>query len=159
MNPLLQQLHDIEEMDPIHWWPLPVGWLLVAFFSLMVIAFIVYRIAKWISFRRSWKSDFLTQLRQIEKRLPERNNYELITLLSQLLRRMALQLFSRKECAALTGNDWLQWLTDRDPKQFNWNEKGKILIRAPYAPFDENLPPPSQKEIKEMIQAMKQWIR
>jgi Domain of unknown function (DUF4381) len=159
MNPLLQQLHDIDEIDPIHWWPLPLGWMVVAFFSLILLGLCLYALSKWIAFRRSWKSDFLMQLREIEKKLRENKNSELITLLSQLLRRMVLQLFSRKECASLTGSDWLQWLTERDPKKFNWNDKGKILIRAPYAPIDENEPDLSPHEIKEMIQAMKRWIR
>ncbi|MEI8365399.1 MAG: DUF4381 domain-containing protein [Parachlamydiaceae bacterium] len=158
MNNLLEQLHDIEGVDPISWWPLAVGWwVLIALGVCLAVAlgcFVVYRLA----FVRSWKNDTLKKLAKLQDNLSETTAQETVVLLSEYLRRIAIRRFSRKECAALMGEAWLKWLTLKDPKQFDWEKQGTLLIEVPYAPVNRSLSLSATHQIKDLIHAVKQWI-
>jgi len=67
-----------------------------------------------------------------------------------------MQRFSRADCAGLEGKVWLQWLTERDPRGFNWTDKGTLLIEAPYLPPGKSL---NLNTIKMLIQATKEWVK
>ena len=86
-----------------------------------------------LAFKRSWKNDTLQKLAFLEKNLSDATAVETVIALSEYLRRIALKRFSRKECAGLTGKSWLKWLTTHDPKKFDWEAKGALLIDVPYA--------------------------
>ncbi len=155
MSPGLEQLHDIEGLDPISWWPLAVGWWVlfgIAFSTLSaLVCFVIYKIA----FRRSWKSDTFRKLARLEKNLSDATSRETVMVLSEYLRRIALKRFSRKECAGLVGQDWLKWLAAHDPQNFDWEKKGIPLIDIPYAPLDYSVP---SKHVKDLIEAVKAWV-
>jgi hypothetical protein len=53
----------------------------------------------------------------------------------------------------------LKWLTKHDPKQFNWTEKGTLLVTLPYAPFADQPSEIPHRQVKELIQAIKNWVR
>src|SRR5207248_64813 len=108
--------------------------------------FIGYRIA----FKRSWKNDTFQKLIRLEENLTDATARETVSALSEYLRRIALKRFSRKECAGLVGEDWLKWLTIHDPKKFDWEKKGTLLIEIPYTPVNKSLP---AHQIKDLIQA------
>ncbi len=156
MNPQLEQLHDIEGLDFISSWPLSIAWWAVIVMGILLIGaavcFIVYKLA----FNRSWKKDTFQKLANLEKNLSDITARETAITLSEYLRRIALRRFSRKECAGLIGEDWLKWLTLQDPKKFDWEKKGTILIKVPYAPVDSSL---STHEIKDLIEAIRDWVR
>lgn len=155
MDSLLEQLHDIEGIDPISWWPLAIGWWMLIIFTLCVIGLIAcFAIKRW-AFMRSWKSETLKNLNSLEKKLSEITARETIIDLSQYLRRIAVRRFSRKECAGLNGKAWLRWLAANDPKEFDWENKGALLINIPYAPHNVNVSTP---QIKELIQAVRNWV-
>lgn len=154
MNPL-EKLHDIEGLDPISFWPLTLASWLLIFTGIFLLGVILYLIICRIAFKRSWKNDTLSRLSLLEKNLTDANVKESVIALSEFLRRIALKKFSRKECAGLTGEAWLEWLTVRDPKKFDWRSKGALLITVPYAP--ENMPLPA-KEVKELVQAVRSWV-
>lgn len=153
---LLDQLHDIEELDPIGWWPLAPGWWIVMGLAIVVILILLAYIISWILFSRSWKKDTLNQLALLEHRLSDKTAREVLTHVSEYLRRIVLRRFSRQDCAALTGENWLKWLADHDPKKFDWESKGKILLELPYAPWNSALP---ASQVREIIRATKQWVR
>lgn len=156
MNPLMEQLHDIEGLDPISWLPLAPGWWgVIAIAGLLVCGIVCYA-AYWIAFKRSWKNDTFQKLAFIEANLSDATARESAIALSEYLRRIALRRFPRKECAGLSGDAWLKWLTLHDPKKFDWEKGGKLLIDAPYAPVRNNL---STSQIKELIQAVRGWVR
>ncbi|MBA2727152.1 MAG: DUF4381 domain-containing protein, partial [Parachlamydiaceae bacterium] len=47
MNPLLEQLHDIEGLDPISFWPLALGWwILIAVLILLSLAIVWFTYSK-----------------------------------------------------------------------------------------------------------------
>lgn len=154
MNPL-DELHDIEGLDPISWWPLPIGWWIVIGAALFIICALSFFIFKKVAFRRSWRNDTFQKLALLEKDLSNTTAREIVISLSEYLRRIALRHFARQECAGLTGKSWLKWLAEHDPKNFDWEKKGILLIEVPYAPAHANL---SVSEIKDLIQAVKDWV-
>lgn len=156
MNTLLEQLHDIEGLDPISLWPLAVGWWVLIAVGICIVSAIGYYTASIIAFKRSWKNDTFQKLAYLEDDLSEGSTREAAIALSEYLRRIALKRFSRKECAGLTGAAWLKWLAKHDPKQFDWERKGALLIDVPYAPHDISL---SVNQVKEIIQAVRNWVR
>src|SRR5690349_6593876 len=99
MMNLLEQLHDIEGLDPISWWPLPLGWWIVIVVSALFFLLGVWFLIKWITFNRSWKKDTLKKLAKLEKNLSDSTARETAVALSEYLRRIALKRYSRKECA------------------------------------------------------------
>lgn len=156
MNSLLEQLHDIEGLDNISWWPLAAGWWVLIGIGIFLGALLVWYAAKWIAFTRSWKNDSLKKLAALEKNLSDATARETLIALSEYLRRIALRRFPRKECAGLSGEAWLKWLAEKDPKKFDWEKRGVLLIDVPYSPANSGLP---AREIKELIQAVRYWVR
>lgn len=153
---LLERLQDIDGLDAISVWPLAIGWWVVIIFGIVLIsAFSIYLFYR-LAFKRSWRNDTLKKLAELEKKLSSSNARETIITLSEYLRRIALRRFSRQECAGLTGKEWLKWLSLHDPKQFDWENKGKIIIEVPYAPSSGVL---QIYQIKELIQAVRYWVR
>jgi len=156
MNSLLEQLHDIEGLDPVSWWPLAIGWWVVIVIGIVIVCLIAFYVSYRLAFRRSWKNDTFQRLAQLEKNLSEETARVAVIALSEYLRRIALRRFSRKECAGLVGEAWLQWLTKHDPKKFDWEKRGALLINAPYAPLNHSI---SIQQIKDLIQAVRNWVR
>lgn len=156
MNELLEKLHDIEGLDAISWWPLAAGWWVILTVACILIFAICLFAASKIAFRRSWRYDTFQKLAALEAHLSDSSAREKLITLSEYLRRIALQRFPRKECAALIGETWLKWLTENDPKKFDWETKGTLLIDAPYAPVSKRF---SSEQLKELIQATKEWVR
>ena len=153
---LLDQLHDIEGLDPISWWPLAPGWWILIVIGLVILGLGGYQLVCRLLFKRSWKYDTLNKLDSLEKTLNETTAQEVVLQLSEYLRRIALRRFPRADCAGLIGNHWLIWLSQHDPRQFNWEQKGSLLVEAPYAPM---LAIESTDQIKEMIHAARNWVR
>jgi hypothetical protein len=156
MNNLLEQLHDIEGLDHISWWPLAIGWWIVIGLGIVLMGVIIWFGVRRLAFMRSWKNDTLKKLAHLEKQLSDDTARASAITLSEYLRRIALKRFSRKECAGLVGNSWLKWLTKHDPKGFDWENKGVLLTDVPYSPVDHRL---SANQIKELIQAVRDWVR
>jgi hypothetical protein len=155
MPSLMQQLHDIEGLDAISAWPLAIGWWIVIAFVLLILAGTGLLLIRGLNYLRSWKRDTFKKLNSLEQNLSPATSVEIVAFLSEYLRRIAMRRFPRKECAGLTGNAWLKWLEAHDPKQFNWSQKGKMLIEVPYAPAHAELP---LQQIKELIQAVRHWV-
>lgn len=153
---LMDQLHDIEGLDPVGWWPLALGWWILIAIAVLILFGAAWAIAYRIAYQRSWKNDTLLKLSVLEKHLTDETAREALMTLSEYLRRIVLRHFPRKECAALTGEAWLKWLASHDPKAFDWEIKGVLLIELPYAPLDS---PAAASQVKDLIHAVKQWVR
>lgn len=156
MNPQLEALHDIEGLDLISFWPLAIGWWILIALTILTLGLLLYFGIRRLAFTRSWKNDILKRLTRLEKELSDSTARQTIILLSEYLRRIALRRFSRKECAGLVGESWLKWLTNKDPKSFDWEKKGVLLIEVPYAPKSHLLP---VDQIKDLIKAIREWVR
>lgn len=152
---LMQQLHDIEGLDAISFWPLSIGWWVLIACGILVLGCVIWLLRRRLNYLRSWKRDAFKKLDSLEQSLSTSTSGEAIAFLSEYLRRIAMRRFPRKECAGLFGDAWLKWLKAHDPKQFDWTEKGKLLIQIPYAPAHQDLP---LGQIKELIQAVRYWV-
>ncbi len=155
MSPLLEQLHDIEGLDPISWWPLAIGWWVLIIIGGCVITAAIYFAVSRLAFMRSWKYDTFKKLARLEENLTEATARDTIIVLSEYLKRIALKRFSRGACAGLSGEAWLKWLAKHDPKSFDWEKRGAVMIEVPYAPVDSRLSIP---QIKDLIQAVRDWV-
>jgi hypothetical protein len=149
---LLVQLDDIRGLGLIGWWPLAPGWwVLLALLALVAVAVYLRHRAYW----RSWKGDARKALDALDARLSGENQQEIAASFSTLLRRIAMRRHSRAECAGLSGQDWLRWLTAKDPRGFDWVAFGVLIVEAPYAPTGCDF---SRKNLKDLISAAKKWV-
>lgn len=149
----MNELHDIEGLDPISYWPLASGWwMVIALIAAILFAIGWFLIKKW-NFHNSWRKEALVHLDLLEKNLSEASCHETLITLSETMRRIALMRFPRSECAALNDEDWLDWLQKHDPAVFQWREKGQLLIKAPYAPRSLF----SVSDTQALISALKKW--
>ncbi len=155
MNPLLEKLHDIEGLDLISAWPFSFALWAVIAAAIILFSTGIYFIIRRIIFIRSWKYDTFQKLDGLEKNLSELTARESAMTLSEYVRRIALKRFARKECAGLVGQSWLQWLSKHDPKNFDWEKKGTLLIEVPYSPESSEV---STHEIKDLIGALREWV-
>lgn len=155
MSSLIEQLHDIEGLDAISPWPLAIGWWVLIACGVVILGGAIWLLKLRLDYLRSWKKDALRKLDDLERCLSSSTSGETVAFLSEYLRRIAVRRFPRKECAGLVGDAWLKWLKTHDPKQFDWSEKGKLLVEAPYAPAQTDLP---LQQIKELIQAVRHWV-
>lgn len=148
---ILTQLRDIRGLDPVSGWPPALGWWLVAL-GVLLLFYLAWRYRASLRLRippipvlriGNWRWDAGRQLRDLRQRALTQDPRRTAAELSELLRRIAMARLGREACAGLTGADWLAWLTERDPRQFDWLQRGRLLLDAPYAPPASAIPPPS----------------
>jgi hypothetical protein len=153
MDPVLNQLRDIRGLDPLPWWDLAPGWW--ALFAAVVISIIagwlIYNFYPW----GKWRADARRQLVRMRARVKTANPKLLVADLSELLRRIAMARYGREACAGLSGEAWLVWLRDRDPRGFDWEKEGRLLIELPYAPADS---PVESKRLMNLVRAVWRWM-
>jgi hypothetical protein len=105
-NPAFATLHEITSPEGISWFPQTLGWSFLIFGLFCLILILVYKqINRYLAdtYRRT-ALDVLSQL-------PEEN--EAIRKIPQLLKRTALNAYSREQVAAKTGYDWECWLDEK----------------------------------------------
>ncbi len=155
MNPT-EQLRDIRSLESISWWPLAPGWwVLLAIIMLtgLIIALLIYRSRSKKQQGADWRK--MARKEWLTLYPAHASPYQQITFLSILLRRVAIQSHGRKDCAGLSGQKWLDWLTRHDPHYFDWAEQGKLLIELPYMPPDVRI---ETSEVESLYQAIRAWI-
>ena len=132
-DPSSLPLRDIHLPEPVSWWPLAPGWWILLFLIIVIIAGAVFFVK-----RRNAKriSAIVLAKKEIERIQNEFNLNQdksfLARELSELLRRVSISIFPRKDTASLTGETWLVFLDEySDDKSFN-KGLGRVLIDAPY---------------------------
>lgn len=93
--------------EAIGLWPIAAGWWI----SLLLIVLLVFAAVFW--WRRRQKDprrSALKALSEIEKNRQNLEDKELIQHCNRLLKQCALTLFPRQQVAALSGEDWLDFL-------------------------------------------------
>jgi len=127
----LAQLKDIHLPDPVGWWPLAPGWYLLLFLGLcLTIALFCF-----INKRRRHalaKNQAIALLNTYEKLYEEEQNTALTSsLISELLRRVALTYYPRTEVASLHGDAWLHFL-NQTSKGIEFDSVREALLDAPF---------------------------
>ena len=149
-------LRDIHGLDAVPWWPLAPGWwLLAGLLALLVVAaagryWLLYY-SPWIG----WRGDARRQLRTLKQLLRVEDPRDIADRLSELLRRIAMAHSGRREAAGLTGDDWLHWLATHDNSGFDWEQRGQLLLTAPYMPPSLAV---ARDELSALITAARHWI-
>lgn len=163
MFPEATQLRDIDAFLGHPWWPpAPGWWLLLAAFALLALALwrfdLVWRLRVPIPLITlgSWRWDAGRELRRLRRDAAAASVKGTASELSELLRRIAMARHGRNACAGLSGEDWLDWLAEQDPKGFDWRDQGRLLLAAPYAP-----PARTEAELTtllRLIDAAMDWV-
>ncbi len=127
----LQELRDVHLPDPISWWPPAFGW-----WMLLVVVCIGVGLGLWVwAYRQRTKPRrlALAQLKEVKQQFAiHADEQRTITLLSYLVRRVALAVFPRSHVAGLSGQSWLQFL-DRTGHTTQFSDgPGQCLLSGPY---------------------------
>jgi hypothetical protein len=152
MNP---ELRDIHGLDAVSWYPLPLGWWLVI---LGVLFIITLSVILWFSRHKRKKTNLWRKTAKLEWQSinkPTLTAHEKAHRIASLLRWIAMQQYGREACASLSGDAWLNWLQQHDPKQFDWQQQGQILIKLPYMPPKTEI---DTVQLRKLHQAIYAWI-
>lgn len=163
MTPGVDQLRDIHGISGVPWWPPAIGWWLIVA-AIVVLLVLAWRLRTALRLRipplpvftvGSWRWDAARKLRDLRRRAPAQDPKQTAGELSELLRRIAMARLGRPACAGLTGQAWLDWLAGNDPKGFDWTERGRLLLDAPYAPPGD---PGRHEDLMTLIDAAYDWV-
>jgi hypothetical protein len=154
------QLRDIHGLDPVPWWPPALGWWILAawiIISLWLVRRYLPKLHSQLLAELAWRWDAARQLRKLRLKARNQPTYATAKELSELLRRIAMARYGREICAGLTGHAWLDWLTQHDPAGYAWNDHGKMLLTAPYAPPEQARV--NAQQIWELLDATHAWLK
>jgi hypothetical protein len=156
MEPGTLVLRDIHGLDAIPWWPMAPGWWYLI--GGLVLLLLLVLVREWMIYSGiwlGWRGDARRQLRTLKKALRNDDPRAVAGRLSELLRRIAMARSDRREAAGLAGDDWLHWLNANDPSRFDWEQRGQMLLTAPYMPPDMEV---QRKELAALISATSRWV-
>lgn len=149
------ELHDIQGLDSVSWFPLAPGWWIVI--GSLVSVFSVIGLLFFLKKRQQSKNNWQLTAQQAWQTLQSNliSDRERLQRLSHLLRWVAIQRYGRSSCASLSGQDWLYWLTEHDPKGFDWQQHGKLLIESNYMPANVEI---ETEKLQKLFGAVKHWM-
>ena len=149
MNPL-DQLRDIHLPESVNWWPLAIGWWLLAGLLLILLVLIWVRFNKTKQ-QRQMVNHAMESLQQLEADT-SLDSQQWLQALSALLRRIVINLHGRKATAGLVGKQWLDYLDSHSKKKDFSEGVGRILATQPYrevADYDR----------KVLSGLVRQWVK
>lgn len=144
-------LRDIHMPEAIGWWPPAIGWWLVP------ILLGLSMVAVWWIYKSVTRKTVLKSAKQVLisiKRDSRADEQEKLEQLSALLRRVAISLEPRHECAGLTGEAWLNYL-DRSVKGSPFSEGiGRCLADGHFRKARSEA-----IDIQGLIELCEQWLK
>jgi hypothetical protein len=146
---LLAQLRDIHLPPPISIWPFTLGRYIL---MLIIIILLSIGIFVWIKYlKKTWvKKIVLKKIESLEAL--QQSNENISEEFSMLLKRAALAIFSRRDVAALYGEEWLLFL-DKTSGTTDFSQGvGRLLITSPYQKQQTQLP-------TEFFNLIKHWVK
>jgi hypothetical protein len=150
-NDPLAQLKDIHLPTPISWWPLAPGWYGLAIFILIFSIVLIYYIYQKRKHALP-KKQALSLLNDYWSRYYKEHNDALYSsLISELLRRVALVYYPRTLVASMHGEEWLQFL-NANAKKIDFNSVKDLLLDAP---FKEG----QTRDLEPLFATAKVWIK
>jgi hypothetical protein len=141
-------LRDIHApADPAFWPPAPGWWLVGGLILILLVLVAVKGLKAWRRQRRRHRV-----LNQLQALSTLGSGPELAARVSELLKRLALSSFPRREVACLSGRAWLAFL-DRTGGNGRFTQgPGRTLAEGPYmatAEFDAG----------DLVELAKDWVR
>ena len=144
-------LRDIHLPEAIGWWPPAIGWWLLLFLLPVLL------VSLWWLYRRITRRTVIKSAKRILVAIKEdeqTGDLEKLQQLSALLRRVAISLAPRRDCAGLSGEAWLRYL-DRSIKGSPFSEGvGRCLGDVQ---FRKHLP--AGVDMAALISLCDQWLR
>ncbi len=137
MNPdLLSQLRDIHAAPAVPWWPPAPGWWLLALLVLVLLAWLGRRVlARYRIHQR--RKQMLGWINHLNTSIdPQRDPQAYLSTLNRIFKLVALRAFPGQHCAALAGQDWTDFLTDK-MKHSQLTQSLNVLASGPYDPSPE----------------------
>ena len=131
---LLAQLQDIHSAGQPLWWPPAPGWWILAIILLLVLAFVLRKIVKWLSVRRRRKAWLRALEDLIREYDPVLHPHEYLAGLNRLFRAVAVKAFPGTACARLQGEEWVAFIASLMPEQHAADQLG-ALATGPYEPL------------------------
>ncbi len=150
INPEQLPLQDIHLPQAISWWPPAIGWWLLALMSIVLIIAVSCYFRRYLQNYRYRRA----ALQGVEQALSDyqRSNdcSQLAAALNRLLRQVCAQRYGRENIAAISGQDWENFLLAQCPGL----ERNKIeqLQAAAYSAS-------TQLEVDASIKWVQTWIR
>ena len=136
LNPLAK-LRDIHLPEPISLWPSTIAWWILAGLFLVIVGYSIFLYTQRIN-KYTYRNEALQHLKAIETQYVSNADYhQLVNDLSELMRRICLSLFPRKEVAGLTGLKWLKFLDDKGHTHQFCSGNGADLIEYRYSPLNK----------------------
>ncbi|QEG35222.1 DUF4381 domain-containing protein [Bythopirellula goksoeyrii] len=116
----LDRLHDIELPPEVAAWPLALGWWVLIVAILALASYIGYTLWKrWQA--NAYRREALRDLESAED----------VAAICEILRRCALAFTPRNTIAAMTGDNWVNWLYERSPEETP-SDIRRLLVSGPY---------------------------
>lgn len=113
----LDRLHGLEPPPEISWWPLAPGWYAVGAFLFCAVALLCFW--SW----KKWRANAYRRvaLRELELASDTRS-------VAEVLRRVGLMIAPRSTIAALSGRDWVEWLSKRGDEPMPGDVRNQLLL-------------------------------
>jgi len=116
----LDHLVDILSLPPVSWWPLAPGWYVVTAAVLVLLGVLVIKV--WLHRRRNhYRVLALSEIKHAGK------GATAVAHIAQVLKRTALAVAPRQNVAALSGEQWLQWL-NQNGNGVSFSEKSRQIL-------------------------------
>jgi hypothetical protein len=152
MNPdLLSQLRDIHAAAPVPWWPPAPGWWVLALLVLVFLGWLGRRLLARVRLYQRRKQ-MLGWVEHLNANIdPRRDPQAYLSTLNRIFKLVAMRAFPAQQCAALNGQDWVNFLIENMKNSQSADLLG-VLATGPYDPapkFDPEL----------MSELARNWIR
>lgn len=152
MNPdLLSQLRDIHAAAPVPWWPPAPGWWVLALLVLVFLGWLGRRLLARVRLYQRRKK-MLGWVEHLNANIdPRRDPQAYLSTLNRIFKLVAMRAFPAQQCAALNGQDWVNFLIENMKNSQSADLLG-VLATGPYDPapkFDPEL----------MSELARNWIR
>ena len=134
MNPdLLSQLRDIHGAAPVPWWPPAPGWWVLGVLVLALLGWLFLRLLARLKVRQR-RRQMLAWIDHLNANIdPRRDPQAYLATLNRIFKLVALRAFPERQCAALNGHAWTDFLEEKMQKSPS-AELLKVLASGPYDP-------------------------
>lgn len=148
----LAQLKDIHLPEAIGWWPLAPGWYVLIVLICLLITWLGYQAYRHARYARPKKQALILLATYQQCYAQEQNAPEACARISELLRRVALVYYPRKDVASLHGDAWLHFL-NQTSKGLDFNTVRELLLDVPFKAAN------TVPDLAPLFAHAKLWIR
>ena len=150
-------LRDIALPEAVSFWPpAPFAGVLLGLLGCGLLLLLL----RWRARRRAqvYRREGLALIARIETEFMDQGSTMAgLTVLNVLLKRVALAAFPRRRVAALSGDDWLQFLEASCPGTSFTTGPGRLLADAVHDPSQAARIPPERG--RQLVALVRTWIR